>query len=118
MCIVKTPGSLIGSLCWRLFFSFRLQIYLEVGEFFREKFGELAGWAHSILFAAELSSFRKALDDADMKEDTNDTTKTNNSDNSDNNNTNVIEGVLDEVAQSDELKSARKNLKRKFDEVD
>lgn len=90
-----------------------LQIYTEVGDFFREKFGDLAGWAHSILFAAELSSFRKALDGSDADTNTNVKEENNN-----NNNIKVIEGVLDEVAESNELNSARRNLKRKFDEVD
>eukprot|EP00029_Vermamoeba_vermiformis_P005020 TRINITY_DN1624_c0_g1_i1.p1 TRINITY_DN1624_c0_g1~~TRINITY_DN1624_c0_g1_i1.p1 ORF type:complete len:221 (+),score=56.80 TRINITY_DN1624_c0_g1_i1:915-1577(+) len=89
------------------------QIYVEVGDFFREKFGDLAGWAHSILFAAELSSFKKTLGSDDTNNN-NVKEENNNSKNS----TMVVEGVLDEVAESAELNSARRNLKRKFDEVD
>jgi hypothetical protein len=37
------------------------EIYNEIGNFFRNKFGPLAGWAHSVLFAAELSDFRKRI---------------------------------------------------------
>lgn len=33
--------------------------YRQVGEFFRARFGEYAGWAHNVLFAAELPAFRK-----------------------------------------------------------
>lgn len=90
-----------------------MQIYTEVGDFFRGKFGDLAGWAHSILFAAELSSFRKALDEsADENASIKDESSNNNKE------MKVIEGVLDEVAESNELNGARRNLKRKFDEVD
>jgi len=33
----------------------------EIGNWFKEHFGEKAGWAHSILFAAELSQFQTLL---------------------------------------------------------
>ena len=33
-------------------------VHKEVGDFFRARFGPLAGWAHSILFAAELKEFQ------------------------------------------------------------
>lgn len=36
-------------------------IYEEVGAIFRQKFPVKAGWAHSVLFAAELPEFRKLL---------------------------------------------------------
>ena len=36
-------------------------IYENVGDIFRSKFGEKAGWAHSVLFAAELPEFRSLL---------------------------------------------------------
>ena len=35
--------------------------YVRVGELFRTKYGECAGWAHCLLFAAELPQFRDAL---------------------------------------------------------
>ncbi|KAI1304955.1 N-glycosylase/DNA lyase [Halotydeus destructor] len=34
------------------------QMYTEIGAFFRERFGERAGWAHSVLFAADLKSIK------------------------------------------------------------
>ena len=37
------------------------KIYDLVGERFRERFGAYAGWAHSIMFAAELPQFRPLL---------------------------------------------------------
>lgn len=36
-------------------------IYNEIGDFFRSRFGMLAGWAHTILFAAELHDFKKIM---------------------------------------------------------
>lgn len=36
-------------------------IYDRVGELFRSRYGEYAGWAHSLLFAAELPSYRSLL---------------------------------------------------------
>jgi hypothetical protein len=36
-------------------------IYERVGDLFRDKFGSHAGWAHSLLFAAELPTFRVML---------------------------------------------------------
>lgn len=36
-------------------------VYKLVGDLFRERFREKAGWAHSLLFVAELPSFRAAL---------------------------------------------------------
>ncbi|MCS6950862.1 MAG: hypothetical protein NZ520_10420 [bacterium] len=37
------------------------RVYRQVGEFFRTRFGEYAGWAHNVLFAADLAAFRKRL---------------------------------------------------------
>jgi len=36
-------------------------VYKQVGDLFRIRFGPFAGWAHSVLFVAELPSFRNAL---------------------------------------------------------
>jgi N-glycosylase/DNA lyase len=36
-------------------------IYQRVGDLFRERFKNRAGWAHSLLFVAELPSFRSVL---------------------------------------------------------
>ncbi|CAN0407425.1 unnamed protein product, partial [Discosporangium mesarthrocarpum] len=36
-------------------------VYERVGDLFRERFGEHAGWAHSLLFAAELPAFQVSL---------------------------------------------------------
>ena len=36
-------------------------VYARVGDLFRERFGEHAGWAHQLLFAAELQQFRPLL---------------------------------------------------------
>lgn len=35
--------------------------YWRVGDFFRERFGEYAGWAHNVLFAAELPLFQRRM---------------------------------------------------------
>mmetsp|Transcript_44877 Transcript_44877/g.43460 ORF Transcript_44877/g.43460 Transcript_44877/m.43460 type:complete len:120 (+) Transcript_44877:551-910(+) len=35
--------------------------YNEIGDAYRKKFGKKAGWAHSILFAGDLSSFQEKL---------------------------------------------------------
>jgi N-glycosylase/DNA lyase len=40
-------------------------VYKRVGDLFRDRFPRYAGWAHSLLFVAELPSFRAALP-ADM----------------------------------------------------
>ena len=32
--------------------------YYEISEFFQNKFGEYAGWAHSYLFTADLAKFK------------------------------------------------------------
>eukprot|EP00057_Strongylocentrotus_purpuratus_P010404 XP_011664878.1 PREDICTED: N-glycosylase/DNA lyase isoform X1 [Strongylocentrotus purpuratus] len=34
--------------------------YRQIGDFFRELFGEYAGWAHSVLFSADLKKFQKS----------------------------------------------------------
>lgn len=34
------------------------KIYWEIGNFFRNRFGKYAGWAHSVLFAADLPQFK------------------------------------------------------------
>jgi N-glycosylase/DNA lyase len=36
-------------------------VYLEIGEFFRGLFGSYTGWAHTLLFAAELSFFKDPI---------------------------------------------------------
>lgn len=36
-------------------------VYERVGDLFRGRYGAYAGWAHSLLFAAELPAFREAL---------------------------------------------------------
>lgn len=36
-------------------------VYEAIGDVFRDRFGSRAGWAHSVLFAAELAEFRKLL---------------------------------------------------------
>ncbi|GIV17203.1 MAG: 8-oxoguanine DNA glycosylase [Armatimonadota bacterium] len=37
------------------------KVYWQVGDFFRARFGAYAGWAHNVLFAAELPAFRTRL---------------------------------------------------------
>lgn len=36
-------------------------VYSRVGNLFRDRFGQQAGWAHSLLFAAELPGFKVSL---------------------------------------------------------
>lgn len=50
--------------------------YSVIGNFFRDSFGDLAGWAHTILFAAELPAFITP-DGARKRKDTEKRTKTN-----------------------------------------
>jgi N-glycosylase/DNA lyase len=37
------------------------KIYKRVGDLFRDRYGDKAGWAHCLLFIAELPAFRKLL---------------------------------------------------------
>lgn len=41
--------------------------YWQVGNFFRERFGDYAGWAHNVLFAAELPAFRERASCCDRR---------------------------------------------------
>ena len=43
-------------------------VYERVGDLFRDRFGPTAGWAHAVLFAAELPAFRAALPAAVVEE--------------------------------------------------
>jgi N-glycosylase/DNA lyase len=43
-------------------------VYEMVGQVFRDHFGQYAGWAHSVLFAAELPQFRVLLPESLQKE--------------------------------------------------
>lgn len=43
-------------------------VYARVGDLFRERFGDRAGWAHSLLFAAELPGFKAMLSPEMQKE--------------------------------------------------
>lgn len=46
-------------------------VYEQVGDLFRDRFGDKAGWAHSVLFAAELPAFSSQLPEsllADMRD--------------------------------------------------
>ena len=49
--------SFLISLSRSLVRSFFLQAYVAISDFFRELWGARAGWAHSVLFTAELASF-------------------------------------------------------------
>ena len=44
-------------------------IYAEVGGLWRQRYGEYAGWAHTILFAADLAKFKKLRKEALGEED-------------------------------------------------
>jgi len=41
----------------------------EIGNAFRKKYGQYAGWAHQILFAGDLSSFQSKLSESKEKEE-------------------------------------------------
>ncbi|CAM9499235.1 unnamed protein product, partial [Hapterophycus canaliculatus] len=43
-------------------------VYTRVGDLFRDRFGQRAGWAHSLLFAAELPGFKALLSPSMQKE--------------------------------------------------
>jgi len=38
--------------------SLNKRVYTQVGDFFRGRFGALAGWAQSVLFTADLAAFK------------------------------------------------------------
>ena len=44
-------------------------LYDAVGEKFRELWGKEAGWAHSVLFTADLSDFKKRVTKVEIKEE-------------------------------------------------
>ena len=44
------------------------RVYKQVGDLFRRSFGALAGWAHCILFLAELPEFKRRLAEAGLSE--------------------------------------------------
>ncbi|KAI7869265.1 DNA glycosylase [Mucor mucedo] len=47
------------------------QLYIQVGDHFRSLFGKYAGWAHSVLFTADLKSFspqKRKLEDVKLEE--------------------------------------------------
>lgn len=37
------------------------KVYWQIGNFFRERFGDYAGWAHNVLFAADLPAFKSRV---------------------------------------------------------
>lgn len=41
------------------------KIYKEIGDFYRKRFGEYAGWANTILFAADLKKFKNMKKEAE-----------------------------------------------------
>jgi len=41
--------------------SLTTKLYKDIGDFFRDRFGLLAGWAHTVLFAAELPAFQHMI---------------------------------------------------------
>lgn len=43
------------------------KVYLEINEAFIKRYGEKAGWAHQILFAADLDSFAHKLANENSK---------------------------------------------------
>ena len=44
--------------------------YKEITDFYKEKFGKYAGWAHSYLFAFELPIFKEVSQKPDLSQDT------------------------------------------------
>lgn len=43
------------------------KMYVEIGDHFRNLFGDLAGWAHTVLFCADLKKFQQKDTDDDSK---------------------------------------------------
>ena len=43
------------------------KLYVEIGDAFRERFGSHAGWAHQIMFAGDLNSFKEKIADSKKK---------------------------------------------------
>lgn len=43
----------------RLVKSINDKVYKQIGDFFRELYGEYAGWAHSVLFSGDLKKFEE-----------------------------------------------------------
>lgn len=63
--LVNTPLKYSGSKVQLPHFFLRRSltptVYARVGDLFRDRFGQRAGWAHSLLFAAELPAFKASL---------------------------------------------------------
>jgi hypothetical protein len=59
-CDISTNIYIIFVYCYTLR-SLTTKVYQRVGDIFRDRFGAYAGWAHSLLFAAELPMFSKLL---------------------------------------------------------
>ena len=46
------------------------RVYLEIGDHFRSLYGDYAGWAHSVLFSADLKHIQKSVENHNkLKED-------------------------------------------------
>ncbi|MCI4381105.1 hypothetical protein PGIGA_G00247740 [Pangasianodon gigas] len=45
------------------------KVYKEIGDFFRKLWGSYAGWAHSVLFCADLKNFQKLKEFPTIKEE-------------------------------------------------
>ena len=46
------------------------RVYLEIGDHFRSLYGDYAGWAHSVLFSADLKHLQKSVENHNkLKED-------------------------------------------------
>merc|ERR1711970_1010601 len=46
------------------------KVYLEIGNHFRELYGEYAGWAHSVLFSADLKHLREIKNEGKIDTET------------------------------------------------
>ncbi|XP_058245934.1 N-glycosylase/DNA lyase [Hemibagrus wyckioides] len=47
------------------------KVYKEIGDLFRQRWGSYAGWAHSVLFCADLKKFQKLKETPTIKEEKN-----------------------------------------------
>ncbi|XP_019906990.2 N-glycosylase/DNA lyase isoform X1 [Esox lucius] len=45
------------------------KVHREIGDFFRQLWGPYAGWAHSVLFCADLKKFQKLKETASLKQE-------------------------------------------------
>ena len=70
------------------------KVYAEIGDHFRKLYGGYAGWAHSVLFSADLKHIQKSLENQASK--------------------NMVEGTSDTIPTTTKIQIQRKNRMNKL----